>query len=530
MGLDLAPQPGRQGQRRMRRAGAAMSVDSGGTPEGSGKDAHAHRPLAHSMAAGTAWVVGARTAVRMLGVVSTIILARLLVPADFGLVALATLVAASLERLSAFNFTIWLVRHPKPEREHYDTVWTMVVLRGVVTAVVMLVTAAPLAAFFDQPALKAVLAVLAAGQIMAAVQNVGIVDFQKHLRFHKEFQMLVVVKVGAFIITVGSALALRSYWALVAGLMAGHALGLVLSYFLHPFRPRFSLSHWRDVFHFSKWVLAGSLTGFLYGRLDTFFIGKLLATQALGLYAVAREVADMASSLIVIPLRRVLLPGYAKLNEDPQRMRTGFVDGFAIVLLLGAPFALGIGLVAEPLVRVLLGEQWLASIPLIEVLAIYALTAIASANQAPVLLAMGRTRTLAALVAAGLILLAPALALAVPKYGLVGAAWAVSVVNGLVVGAGVIYVASGLNVRMMSIFERIWPTILSLVAMGLAVTLVTSWTHDAGGGAVAQLAAGVAAGAVVYIVAVVGLWTLRGRPQGAEHKIMELVHRRRAQR
>lgn len=479
--------------------------------------------LGQRMALGAAWVAGMSTATRFLGIISTAILARLLVPSDFGLVALATLIAASLERLSAFNFNVWLVRHPDPTRAHYDTVWTLSVLRGLLTGAALFLLAKPLAHFFDQADVALVLMALAFGQVIEGFQNVGIVDFQKHLKFHKEFQMLVTTRIGMFVVTVVGAIILRNYWALIAGIITGKLLNLVLSYALHEYRPRFSLARWRDVFEFSKWVLAGSLSGFAYGRMDAFFIGKMLTTDTLGLYAVAREIADLASSEIIAPIRRVMLPGYAKVNTDPARMQSGFVDGFALILLIGAPLAIGIGLVADPLVRILLGDKWLACIPLVQLLSAYALTAIAAANQGPMLLAMGQARTLAGLTAVGVVLLAPALTWGVIHHGVIGVAVAVSAINAVIVGIGVRIVLRELDMRWRVIAERIWPIILALVMMALAVRTVTLAMRELGAGAFVELVSGVGTGALVYCLVIVGLWYARGRPAGAERRILDEI-------
>ncbi|MBT5458103.1 MAG: oligosaccharide flippase family protein, partial [Rhodospirillaceae bacterium] len=132
-------------------------------------------------AIGAGWTVLMRFAVRSVGIVSTLILARLLVPADFGLVALAMTLLALLEVMSHFNFEVFLVREPDADRSHYDTAWTLTVLRGIVIAV-LLVMMAPLAAgFFNEPRLENVVYAIAALTGLVGFTNIGIVEFQKHL-------------------------------------------------------------------------------------------------------------------------------------------------------------------------------------------------------------------------------------------------------------------------------------------------------------------------------------------------------------
>jgi len=204
------------------------------------------------MAKGAAWTVFMRMAIRIIGLISTTILARLLVPADFGLVAMATMVWMALEAMGEFSFNVALIQNQAAGRHEYDTVWTMTILRGMVLALLMLALAGPAAAFFKEPRLEAIFHVLALVPVIQGFANVGIVDFQKHLRFDKDFVFMVGVKLSGFAVTVPLAFIWRSYWALVAGIVTAGVARLVLSYVLHPHRPRFTLVRWRRIFAFSK--------------------------------------------------------------------------------------------------------------------------------------------------------------------------------------------------------------------------------------------------------------------------------------
>ncbi len=124
---------------------------------------------------------------KVLGLVSTLFLARLLVPEDFGLVAIATAVVALLTLFANFSFEVALIQHPDPTREHYDTVWTIGLLFGVAIAVVLVALAYPLASFYDDARIAPMMPVLALSALIAYLHNVGCVDFSRNLQFHKEF-------------------------------------------------------------------------------------------------------------------------------------------------------------------------------------------------------------------------------------------------------------------------------------------------------------------------------------------------------
>ncbi len=482
--------------------------------------------LGRRMARGAAWTVALRVAVRGLGLLSTIILARLLVPADFGLIALATLLAASLELLSAFNFRIWLLRHPNPEREHYDTVWTLSIIRGALTCVGLWLLAHPAGAFFNEPRLADVVMILGVATAVGAFQNVGIIDFQKYLDFDKDFRLLLGVRFGSFIVTVSLAFWLRTYWALVAGLAAIQLLTLILSYTMHSFRPRLSLRRWREAFDFSKWLLVGNLLLFLYTRADTFILGRLVNSQLLGLYTMAHEIAELATSELVEPLRRVMLPGYAQMMVDTPALKRGFVDGFALVLLIGFPCAAGIGLTADPVVRVLLGEKWLESIPLIQILVVYGLASVALANQGPILLALGYTRLLTALTAIGLAIIVPAFTWASTRFGLSGGAWAVGVTHMAMQSLTLAMTLRVLHIPARDVLRDTWRIAAATSVMTLSVLAVQAGLEDVEDGPVAMLAMSVVTGAIAYAATVLALWHFCGRPKGPEHLVVAFVRER----
>lgn len=482
--------------------------------------------IGRRMAKGASWTVGSRMAVRFLGFVSTIILARLLVPSDYGLIALATLLAASIEMFGAFNFNVWIIRHPDPDRYHYDTVWTLSAMRGLVGCGLLLVLAAPAALFFDDARLEGVVTVLAFSTLLSNLSNVGAVDFTKHLRFDKEFLILAGSKFSAFIVAVALALIFRSYWALVAGIVTGGVIKVVMTYWMHPYRPRFCLKHWREVMQFSKWLLLGNFMAFFYNRTDTFVLGKLMSSQMLGLYTVAHEIANLASTEIVMPIRKVMLPGYSKLSDDMDRLRKSFVDGLGVIMLIGIPCAAGVGLISDPLVRALLGEKWLEAIPLIQILAVYGVASVGMANQSPLLISLGHARIMTQLIALGFIILLPAFTLATIEYGVLGGAWAVGLTNLLLFLISIFVTLRVLALPGQAVRSRVWRTVVATTAMAFVVVTLQALPVVQGWWAIIELLVCIAAGAAVYIFSVLVLWYGAGRPEGPETIAMDFLFRR----
>ncbi len=467
-------------------------------------------------------MVFARFAVRGIGVVSTMILARLLLPADFGLVALATMLVAAVEIMAEFNFDLWLIRHADAERRHYDTVWTLSVLRGLVMGGIIIALAGPAASFFDDPRLYTIILVLSAITIAEGLKNVGVVDFQKELQFDKDFALMFWPKLAGFGVVVTCAFLLRSYWALVFGTLVARGMHVLLSFVMHPYRPRPSMSEWREVIGFSKWLLLNNVIGFAYLRADTFFLGKLAGAGVVGLYSVAYEISNLATTQLVAPIRRAIYPGYARMAGDPESIRKGYVDVLALTLALALPIAAGIGLVADPLVRVALGQNWLDAVPVIRILTLYGIFSLTWSNMAPAIIAIGRPQTLCWFLGVGILTLIPLLYFGVRDLGAIGAAWAVTIANGVLLVIGLALVVRALSLPFSRLIVNTWRPFVSCGAMAAVVIAIqAAWTGD---GAfpteLARLFVCSAVGACVYVGALLSLWRLCNAPDGAERMIL----------
>ncbi len=500
---------------------SAANGPAGGTGP-AGAPEPAPRGLGREMAKGTAWTVSARLAVQGIGVLSTVILARLLIPADFGLVALATTFSAALQALTEFSLDTVLIQNQKATRRHYDTAWTLGICRNALLAVALAAAAGSVAAMFGDARLEPIVYVLAATTLIDGFQNIGLVDIRKQLNFRRDFAYMVLSKLGGFVVTVPLAFAWRSYWALVVGIVAISLMRLALSYAMQPMRPRLTLIHGREIMRFSKWLIAMNIGAFFYNRSDTFVIGKLAGAQALGVYTVAFEIANMATANLIAPLRRAIFPAYSKLSNDEEGLRNAFVDVCAMVALIAMPAAVGLGVVAEPLVHVMLGPKWLAAIPLMQVLAVCGLVDSLAATNGPIFLARGRPQYSVWLVLVAAVVVIPLIFVGVREAGAFGAACAVGV-GALTRGvAGMALVTRFLALPPRRLMAVAYRPVLACAAMGVAVLEAQRLVPAPAGPLdwTVLLLIAVGTGIVVYPAAVAALWLAAGRPDGAESKIL----------
>lgn len=481
--------------------------------------------LGRSIVRGTGWTVGARLTVQGIAVVSTLILARILIPADFGLVALASAFSGALQAISEFSFDVVLIQNQRAGRTEYDTAWTLSVCRNAIVALILLVSAHVIASSFGDPRLEPIVYWLALATAVDGAQNIGIVDFRKELAFDKDFAFMVVGKLGSFIVTVPLALILRSYWALVAGMVAGSMVRVLLSFAMHSYRPRISFAGWRDLLHFSKWLVFGNVCDFVFGRSSTFIIGKISGEQAIGIINLASEITGIVTGTFLSPLRRAMFPGYSKFSHDVGQLQASFVDVTAVMFLVGAPLTLGIGVVADPLVRVMLGEHWLGAIPLVQVLAVSQLFQLLTAGASPIFLATGRPQFTTVVQVGRVLVILPFLVFATERAGALGAAYCYLVVSILVAVCDFVLVKLVLRVPLSRLIRGWWRPTAAVVAMVWAVAeFEKHWpTSESMGSVTLMLIAAVALGAVIYLVFGICLWLLAGLPRGAETQLFTVM-------
>lgn len=477
------------------------------------------------IASGVGWMVLFKLVDRGLAIVSTLILARLLVPADFGLVAMAMSVIAVLELATSFSFEVALIQKRELLRAHYDTAWSLNALLALACAAATALLAYPTALFYAEPRLTAVMLALAGGWIFSGLENPGLVDFRRRMDFRREFYFMASKRIVSFAIAIALAMALRTYWALVIGSIAGRVLGVALSYWMHEFRPRPCLRAARELFGFSGWMLANNLLSVTQAKVPHFAVGRFLGSQPLGLFTVGAEIAQIPSADLIAPINRVLFPGLARLADDLAQLRKTFLDVIAVTALFAVPAAVGIAAVAEPLVLVLLGPKWLDAVPVVRILALAAAVSAVTSGNGSAYLALGQPRFITLVAGTRLAVLVPLALVLTAHIGLAGAAYAelAAAVLGLAVSFPVVLRRLGIRAREFG--DRLWRPVLASAVMAYAVLLLLDWISDATSSlqALPVLAAAVAAGIVVYVVAVGCLWLLAGRPRGAERLLITRI-------
>ena len=489
------------------------------------------RSLGTRIARGAAWMVVLRSADRILGFVSMLVLARLLVPEDFGLVALGMAVVGSLSAFSEFGFDLALIQNQSAERKHYDTAWTLGLLRGVLIAGILLLAAEPAASAMGDARLAELIRVLALMPLLESFANIGVVEFRKQLVFSKEFLYRFSSRLGGVITTLCLAFLWRDYWALVVGQLTTGALRLILSYILQPYRPRPSFAAWRDIFNFSKWLFLNGIAQFATKRASTFVVGAFLAPTSVGLMALSDEIMGLVSQALIAPIKRTFFPGFAKLSHDLPAMRTLLIKAYALTALFALPLSVGIGVTAELFVPLVLGANWLDTIPVIEILVYSALAKSLHGPGRPLLMALNRPEIVTVLSVVNASILIPFLIAGTWSAGLIGTAWALVGSSIIMVVVQLYVLWRFLKITAVQLLKGVWRSLASCGLMALVVWFIKDAVvppqHASLPEQLLNLAIAVAAGALTYGLGLLVLWALSRCPaDSAEGAVLILLKNR----
>lgn len=483
--------------------------------------------VGRAIARGAVWTVSLRMVNRSISIVSTLILARLLTPDDFGIYALAMTVYAFVDLLGAFGFGSALIQNQNATPAHYNTAWTLNLIFSLMTSSLLFVLAPVAAAFLREPQLELVVRFMCILFLLDGLKNIGIINFQKHMTFDREFRFQLLIKMSGFLVTIPLAFLLRSYWAMLWGLLCTSVALLLLSYVMQSFRPRLELSRWREMISFSAWMQVNNILSYFNRHTEKVLLSRMSGIAAVGSLQLARETGQLLSEMTQ-PINRAVFPGYAKVNNDPGRLLEVFCDVTAILMMVGFPVALGIFATAHLFVPTVLGEQWQHIVPLVQWLALASLMMVIMSGTNNVLIALARMKWATSIIAAKLLLLVGLLLYLLPLYGALGVAYA-NVISLLFVMV-LCYIALRINIRLglRQVAGMLYKPALAAAAMlALLLTLFPrQWEESTLLMQLLQLAGAILVGALCYCLVLGLLWALASRPEGPELKLIRLLYQR----
>jgi O-antigen/teichoic acid export membrane protein len=488
-------------------------------------DAAIDPSLGKRVAKSAAWMVMKRLAFKAIGLVSTLILVRLLAPEAFGLAAIASTAYDALNTVSEFSFSLALVKMRNPTRAHFDSAWTLIVLRGFAIGAVMFISAPWISDAMRDPRLTDITRVMALYPVLWGFENIGLIEFQRDLRFDRLFVYDVLGKIAGFVVVIPAALILHSAWAVVIGTIAPKVVQIPASYVMHPYRPRVSFAAGKELLSFSKWLFATNVLSLTNNYLITILIGRIGGAGSVGLFRTAEQIGILPVSEVAAPIRGPMYAGYAKVLHDRERLCRHVIDGLSLTLMIITPLSTGIVMTAKLVEQVALGADWKGAAPFIQVCSLYALFEGVGEFTHNVYVVKDRQRRFVEIMTGTVLVRVALVVWAGLAYGVL---WAVAMFAITSFFSSAIWfgqLAIMIRLSLVTTFKAVWRTLAATAVMAAGVRYCLAiWPQEIGsGGRLVELISVVAVGGVIYAGVLLGLWLLSGRPAGPEDHAIKAI-------
>ena len=299
-----------------------------------------------------------------------LVLARLLDPESFGLVAMATVAVAFFRIFKEFGFGAAVIQRENLESGHLDTAFWTDILVNVVMMTITLLSAKWISNLYNEPRLEVIIQVLSLLFLLAALSQVQASILRRNLEFKVLAIRTLIAEVIGGVTGIACAIYGLGVWSLVARQLTAAIIGTFILWVLSDWRPGLKVSkrYFNDLFGFSANMFAANIVNFFGSRSDAFLIGYVLGPVSLGYYTIAQRFILLLTKFLGGAVNKVAWPAFARLQDNPEKIRHGFYSASKLLALVVMPIFLGIYSVAEELVPLMFGSQWVQSIPILKIL------------------------------------------------------------------------------------------------------------------------------------------------------------------
>lgn len=373
------------------------------------------------------WTSILRVMTRGAAVVTTVILARLIPPEQYGVFATVLIAHQAFGAVTDLSVEFALVQMPEDPRPYINTAWTVSVVRGAILFALIFVVAPPFCDLFQVPEAVPLLRVLGLVQLVMGFHNVGVVLLRRDLLFDRVFVLHLSEVLTYSVVVIAVAAVLHDAWALVAGVVASFAVRVVTSYVVAPARSWFGFEYakFKRMFAFSKWTNAYVFVDFLLETVDNAVVARLVGATSLAFYRMGYQLATEGTGAVQWVVNAVAFPAFARIQFDREHVRRSFRALLGVVSAAVVPLAVALVLIGQVGVPLILGDRWAPAAEPLRVLAIAALVRSVLETARPLLLGLGHSRGDFGLKLVQVALLAALVIPAGLSFGLMGVAWAV---------------------------------------------------------------------------------------------------------
>ena len=327
--------------------------------------------LVDQVAKGVAWSTAEKVCSMLLQMVVSIVVARLLVPEDFGVMAILTFFTAVALVVVDSGFSQTLLRKEEPSNDDYKSVFLFNLGVSAILYILFVSLSPLLARYYELEVIATIAPVLF---LLLPLNALGIIQ---NTKLSREFRFGVLSRINFLASLVAGAAAIvvalcgGGVWALVAQRLLVVAVRSLLLWWRGDWRGegKFSQAAWRAMAPFSFRLMSTDMVSAIYNNVAQLFIGKVYSPNTLGYFNQAQKIKDLPVQSAVLSVQTVTYPAMAKIKEDTEKFAESFRKVLMINIFVMAPMVVGMSMVAEPLFMLLLGERWLPTVPYFEVIA-----------------------------------------------------------------------------------------------------------------------------------------------------------------
>ena len=476
-------------------AEAVINVPPAGSPGEGGPTGN----LTRATVRGVGWTGGAQVVRQVLQLATTIVVARLLLPEDFGQVAQVTVLANFANILGDFGLGAALVQRTEIDERHPSTVFWAQAGLGLIVTVAVALSAPLIAALYNEPDLRLITLVLAPNFLLSSLCTTQRAMLTRAMRFRStalaDMASLLVSGIACVVAAAGG----LGVMAIVTQHLVATATTLVMLWTLARWRPKriFDREALRSLLPFSSNLLGYTMINYWIRHGDNLLVGRLMGATALGLYTRGYSILLYPTRQVSAVVGKVMFASLSRINDDTPRLRRAYLRAVAVIALLTFPMMIGLALVADEFVHVVLGSKWDAAIPIIRIFAVMGAFESVIVTVGWVYQSTGRTDVLLrwSLIVGGIPLGGITLGALAGSIEAVTLAYAASVV--LLVYPTFRIAGRLIDMQFSQVVRSVMPAASATAVMAAAVVVVGAVLPDSAGTGL-RLAVQVAVGAVAY--------------------------------
>lgn len=299
-----------------------------------------------------------------------LVLARLLTPSEYGVMAIITILVAVSNSIIDSGFSNALIRKVRIERMDYNTVFYFNLLVSIVLYLTLFFASPAISSFFKEPILIEVVRVVGFVLIINALGLIPRTIFVRDINFKRQTKVSLISSICSGTVGIGMAVSGMGVWSLVGQQLSRQLLNTLFLWIYCHWRPiwEFSMQSFKELFDFGSKLLLSGLLDTIYKNIYYIIIGRFYTSAQLGQYTRAEQFNTIFSSNLTSIIQRVSYPVLSSIQENPERLREAYRQVIKITMLVTFACMLGLAAVAKPLIIILIGEKWVQAVYFLQII------------------------------------------------------------------------------------------------------------------------------------------------------------------